>query len=130
MASKEYNKQRYWERMNAAKEYLGGVCKHCGSSDNLELDHIDRHTKEFVVSQYGRSVSKDKFWDEVNKCQLLCKSCHIKKGYESEDIIKAEHGGFSMYQRHKCRCDICVEAYNKKAREYKREWRARKKALA
>lgn len=68
---------KYRKRMDEAIEYLGGKCK-CGSTHKLELDHIDPTTKSFAVAKRW-SVSKEIFWAEVKKCQLLCIPCHITK---------------------------------------------------
>ena len=74
----EHQKNRYHTLLNLAKEYLGNHCVECGSIENLEFDHIDPTTKLFVVSTGYKYASK-RFWDEVDKCQLLCTDCHLKK---------------------------------------------------
>ena len=61
---------------------LGGQCVSCGTTDNLEFDHINPLDKSFTISGYLASTNAcelEKVLEEVNKCQLLCKQCHRKK---------------------------------------------------
>lgn len=64
--------------LNEAKEKLGGKCVWCGITENLEFDHIDDAIKEHNVGNAVRNT-KEVFWKEVGKCQLLCVECHNKK---------------------------------------------------
>lgn len=78
-----------WRRLRA--EYLADkFCVRCGSTRELEIDHIDPSTK-----------TTSKFWmmgrarreAELAKCQVLCKPCHIKKTHlEDGQIYKREWG--------------------------------------
>jgi 5-methylcytosine-specific restriction endonuclease McrA len=63
-------KQRYLE-------YLGGKCVECGSTDDLEFDHVDPQTRSFCVG--FNSKSEDQVFQELTKCQLLCHTCHLVK---------------------------------------------------
>lgn len=61
---------------------LGGQCVSCGTTDNLEFDHINPLDKSLNLSGYLASKNAcqlEKVLEEVNKCQLLCQECHIKK---------------------------------------------------
>jgi hypothetical protein len=64
--------------LNEAKEKLGGECLWCKTKENLEFDHIDDAIKSENVGNAVRNTRKV-FWEEVEKCQLLCKNCHNKK---------------------------------------------------
>jgi hypothetical protein len=66
------------ELLNEAKEKLGGKCVCCGTLENLEFDHIDDAKKEHNVANAVRNT-REVFWNEVEKCQLLCVKCHNKK---------------------------------------------------
>ena len=70
--------ERRKELLEEAKEKLGGKCISCGVTKNLEFDHIDDAKKEYNVSNAVRNT-KEIFWEEVAKCQLLCVKCHNKK---------------------------------------------------
>jgi len=75
---KTYHQKRYADRRREMIVFLGGICVSCGSKDNLQFDHIDPSTKCFAI------MSKwTKEWHEIekelNKCQLLCASCHLNK---------------------------------------------------
>lgn len=68
-----------------------GPCQQCGSTENLEIDHIDPKTKNPVLQyKIGQTSAKQKIWNldkkrrelELAKCQVLCKPCHIIKTRE------------------------------------------------
>jgi len=129
MEREEYNKymrenhlNRYYRLRKKAIEYLGGKCVECGSVEKLEIDHIERAEKELDCSKL-LSVSEKTFWNELNKCQLLCKSCHNKKTTEElgKKIAKGTHGTLSSYRY--CHCSLCKEV----KRNYQRQWRIKRK---
>ena len=86
---------------------LNGPCKCCGSTVNLEIDHIiphktnnHRNLKIFLRPKLRQDA-------ELAQCQVLCCSCHrAKSGFENR---KFEHG-LNLYNRHGCRCQICKAA--------------------
>jgi hypothetical protein len=96
-------KRRAW-----AEEQLGGKCVRCGSTENLQFDHIDPATKTQAISRMWGSAEA-LLLAELQKCQLLCKPCHQAKTSEI-GWSKAEHGSESMYGYHHCRCEVCVAA--------------------
>lgn len=101
-AQKEY--QRLWMAKRRADFFNGKVCVLCGSTEELELDHIDPSTKEhhsiWSWSETRRSV-------ELAKCQVLCFACHLKKSIaEQQSRAKKIHGTMAEYKRG-CRCDFC-----------------------
>lgn len=107
---KEYMLSRHHRRMAEAKEALGGVCSECGSTDQLQFHHTDPDTKSFTIGKQAAGVSEKRFRAELEKCVLLCKSCHT-------ELHKThEHGTITMYNNHKCRCEECREI----ARQYRR----------
>ena len=59
-------------------ERMGGKCVECGSTETLEFDHIDPSTKSFNISG-GYHKPREVLEEELSKCQLLCKACHIEK---------------------------------------------------
>lgn len=73
-----YMLKRYHQRRSEAIEFLGGRCTKCDSTENLEIDHINPTEKKYNIGKIW-SYSKDKFWAEIKKCQLLCKTCHKNK---------------------------------------------------
>lgn len=70
--------ERRKELLSEAKLFLGGKCAWCGIAENLEFDHIDDSKKEHNVGNAVRNT-REVFWNEVGKCQLLCVSCHNKR---------------------------------------------------
>ena len=73
-----YNLARYNKRMAEAIEILGGACVVCGSTEELQLDHLNPSTKKFNVAKLW-STNQENFLNELTKCQLLCFSCHQLK---------------------------------------------------
>jgi len=73
--NKEKISEYYKERKSYCLEYLGGKCVKCGTTHNLEFDHIKRDTKKYNIT---RKVDKtfDNLKEELDKCQLLCVDCH------------------------------------------------------
>ena len=67
-------------------EYLGGKCVGCGecNPDLLQFDHIDRSKKEFNISKKCDLVL-EKIIPELDKCQLLCNTCHAIKTRSNQD---------------------------------------------
>lgn len=94
--------QRNWIRKRRAAYFNGKSCAHCGSTSELELDHIDRTKK---LSHNVWSWSAPRRAAELAKCQVLCSDCHLKKSLAERP--KPKHGG-GMY-KHGCRCDKCVQ---------------------
>jgi 5-methylcytosine-specific restriction endonuclease McrA len=103
-----YNKAWRQARRERLVEMLGGKCARCGTTDDLEFDHIDPESKRFAV---GESLSRrwDELVEEALKCQLLCKAkCHREKG--AEDRPELVHGRYYTYWYHRCRCPACRRA--------------------
>ena len=127
-SNKEYMRtymlERYHRRRAEAIIQLGGCCKKCGDKEDLDIDHIDPKTKSFTLSQCG-SASEERWQNELKKCQLLCKNCHIKKTLKDKGQLSARenHGTLSSYKY--CRCDLCRAANS----EYLRQYRIKKKEI-
>lgn len=73
-----YMKKRWEKRRALAVEHLGGECNRCGELEGFDFDHIDPSTKIMSIAR-ASSRSEVFFWEEVAKCQLLCKPCHLEK---------------------------------------------------
>lgn len=79
---KQREYQRQWKAARRAEFFKDKVCVRCGSTKNLELDHIDRSTK---VSHNIWSWSKKRREAEIEKCQVLCRDCHKAKSLKFGD---------------------------------------------
>jgi len=73
-----YNLARYNKRKAEAIKILGGACVICGSTEELQFDHLNPSTKKFALGKLWSSAQVD-FLEELSKCQLLCFSCHQLK---------------------------------------------------
>lgn len=74
-----YRRKAYTEDRERAVKELGGVCQQCGSESYLEFDHIDPSTKTLELCRVWGQRSWKRIREELDKCQLLCKSCHKEK---------------------------------------------------
>lgn len=115
-----YMKERAKKRVIAAKEQLGAKCIQCGSTEDLQFDHIDPTTKLFTLAK-GSSFSEQRWQAELAKCQLLCQTCHTSKTLNDLGRIPAKdnHGTASCYVHARCRCELCVEGNRLRSRRYK-----------
>ena len=78
----EWAKRNYDENRRYFIDKLGGQCVSCGSTDDLEFDHINPLDKSLNVSNklgLKNAYQLEELIEEVDKCQLLCEDCHRKK---------------------------------------------------
>jgi len=73
------------ERRQYLEEYLGGKCVRCGATERLDFDHIIPADKSYTIGSNITCFSLEELILEVDKCQLLCRPCHIQKGRENGD---------------------------------------------
>lgn len=117
---RSYQLARYRSLMQEARERLGSRCVICGTTENLEIDHIDPSTKLFTFG--GKRPSREVWEAELTKCQLLCHDHHLEKTSLEQRI--ETHGTWGPYKRG-CRCEECIALVRKYYREYKRRNKAR-----
>lgn len=119
----EYAARYRSKRRLQIKEFLGSRCAICGSDHDLEVDHINPNQKSFTISN-RLQIRWELMQAELEKCQLLCKPCHLAKtaaeqtGRVPHNKGKWVHGSITGYQKG-CRCLDCKEvqaAYKKKLR--------------
>ena len=99
---KSYMNDRWKKRRAKAEARLGGKCIVCGSTEELEFDHIDPSTKTTTIGR-ASSMNDEKFWKEVDKCQLLCVVHHRSKTSSEQSV---EHGG-GLSGKKNCKCKPC-----------------------
>lgn len=95
---------------------LGGFCAHCGTTEDLDFDHVDSASKAFAISVGIRDgYSKARLLAELRKCQLLCDPCHREKSNKCGEtgggwnkVLNPEHGTAVRYGKGwDCRCPAC-----------------------
>jgi hypothetical protein len=101
-------KRKQWEQENKAainakrrerkaqhREHLvnmlGGKCCGCGTTENLQFDHLDRTTKCFNIGN-NLAAKLEKLEEEARKCQLLCQECHQLKTLINHDCEHITYG--------------------------------------
>lgn len=64
-------------------EKLGGKCFKCGENKFYLLDfhHRNPEEKEGELSDFSKGYNLDKFFEELQKCDLLCANCHREYHY-------------------------------------------------
>lgn len=111
-----YMLNRYHSRRTEAIAILGGSCVRCGTTEDLQIDHIDPRTKTMDIGHLW-SIAKSRYLKELQLCQLLCVAHHREKTGNEQSV---PHGG-GLTGKRNCLCKLCKP---KKA-EYQRERRAR-----
>jgi 5-methylcytosine-specific restriction endonuclease McrA len=91
------NYQNAWmkRRRLRAIALLGGHCAECGSTENLQVDHVDPESKDPLL----RALKTASFWSwawhrieaELAKCQVLCLPCHKVK--TAGEAVRGERHG-------------------------------------
>lgn len=104
--------RKWMAERRAAWFAANGPCRHCGSSERLELDHIDPSTK---VTHAVWSWTEERRNAELAKCQPLCHACHLEK--TRQQLRRPITHGRTGYKRG-CRCDACRVA----TVDYNRTW--------
>jgi hypothetical protein len=74
---------RKWMANRRSEYFKDKKCVECGSTEHLELDHIDPETKE---NHAIWSWSEERRNKELKKCQVLCKKCHREKSNKENKI--------------------------------------------
>lgn len=120
-----YYLARYYTKRAWMISELGGKCARCGSTEGLEIDHIDASTKTLDVSRCW-ALSPEKIKEELKKCQVLCGDHHKQKSLEDGDCASglSRHGTIHMYCKFKCRCEACcivTSEYKRNRRRLRRE---------
>jgi len=99
-----YMDNRYRKRRQEILDKLGNVCAYpgCGSTAELEIDHIDAKKKSFNIGKRLAGIAK---------CQLLCKKHHTNKSIFDcgKKPARNTHGTHSALRYCKPICDVCRE---------------------
>ena len=88
LKNKELTKKRALEHKRRDQEWFKElkskeVCKECGEStyELLDYHHRDPSTKVTTVSDMLGRYGRPKVLEEMAKCDVLCKQCHMKHHY-------------------------------------------------
>lgn len=78
--------QRRWNARRRAEWLEGRCCADCGSTNDLELDHVVPGEKvEHRVWTWTR-VRRER---ELAKCVARCRRCHVAKGVRSGELRRS-----------------------------------------
>jgi 5-methylcytosine-specific restriction endonuclease McrA len=95
--------RRAWVARRRAAFFADKGCTLCGSTEGLEIDHVDPTAK---VNHKIWSWSAARREAELAKCRVLCRRCHIDR--HAEELRKPlTHGTVNGYVRKGCRCTAC-----------------------
>lgn len=113
--------QRKWiARRRSAWLSANGPCVKCGSTEHLEVDHIDPETK---VNHNVWSWKEERRLGELAKCQILCYDCHKNKTRE-QFTYPLIHGTALAYGKKGCRCRVCKDGHAEARRVYRAKLKA------
>lgn len=112
-----YKARRHRARREQAIRELGGCCVDCGTTDNLEFDHVDASTKLLDIGSLS-SYSEARLQAELRKCVLRCVPCHVTKTVR-EDLPTVTHGG-GLSGKKNCPCPACRARKAEYQRRYRR----------
>lgn len=101
-------------------QYKGGQCELCGYNKPVmsafDFHHRDPKEKDFTIS--GKSWNFEKLRAEVDKCQLLCKICHVElhdaawqAGRIERTVVNRK---YRQIQEVVCRCGTSFESKDKR----------------
>lgn len=129
MPYKDPEAQREYQRAWAAKRRAASraafladkSCARCGSTEDLELDHVNPADK---VSHRIWTWSEKRRVAELAKCQVLCKPCHDRKCGLDGFADRTPRHGRGRYDKG-CRCAICTAANTEHAQRVRRNQRTR-----
>jgi 5-methylcytosine-specific restriction endonuclease McrA len=115
--------QRQFQRERNARirrSWLEGkACRQCGSTERLEVDHIDPADK---ISHNVWSWTEARRAAELQKCQVLCHVCHKLKS--AAELRKPIHHGTPWGYQKGCRCRPCTDAFVGATRERRKRRKA------
>lgn len=117
---REYQREWMTKRRQEWIDSKGGCCTKCGSTDSLEVDHIDPKLKTMHTASIWGRAEHIRF-AELENCQVLCYDCHLEKTIAQRK--PTTHGTYQMYQNHKCRCSVCRKYQSNKMKKYREDKR-------
>jgi hypothetical protein len=104
-------------------------CVICKNTKNLEIDHINKKDK---VSHKFWLWSKQRREEELKKCQVLCRKCHVEKTIRESSLSNDIHTA-SAYKTKRCLCFKCFDHYRisriKSDLEYNQKRREKRRLL-
>jgi hypothetical protein len=108
--------QRQWNAARRAQYVAaaGGACKRCGSTVDLEFAGFKR-------LRISWSWAPARLEAALAQCELVCRGCRIGP-------VEIRHGTSHGYERHRCRCPLCVEWRRLDGQRYRERRRARERA--
>jgi len=109
----EYLHDSYHNQRAFLYAWLGGKCVRCGTTENLEIDHIDWRLKEKNMGRLWPAKRRAEMMLELAKCQLLCYEHHKEK--TAQDLRERQLGSFTHgtvygWMKAKCVCEVCYSA--------------------
>lgn len=82
--------QREWIARRRAEFFSDKSCLHCGTTERLELDHVDPESKVHHAIWSWSAVRREA---EIAKCQILCHDCHLAKSKANGDLTRNKLSG-------------------------------------
>ena len=114
------NKNRMLQKIKEDMQSKGCAVCGCFDIERLECDHPDRKNKIGKVldpHQWNGNTSAEDLWNEYQKCQVLCSTCHV---------LQPSHNAFrgADSSQIEAMSSYSTEYMAKKQREYKEKMQA------
>lgn len=116
-ARRKYHRE--WMARRRAEFFSGRQCVKCGSTEQLELDHIEPATKTHHAIWSWSTARREA---EIAKCQVLCSGCHKAKTFSVDlPAIRGYDPDAHNRSRYRkgCRCPTCSESQASYCRQYR-----------
>ena len=108
----------YWRIRTKMRliDYKGGQCQRCGYNKPIpgayDFHHRDPEQKDFGIS--GKTKSFESLKAEVDKCDLLCRTCHAEVHHEIVEKRRIEHGLPHLQVMLTCANENCRKIFTRK----------------
>lgn len=93
----------------------GGSCQRCGYNKRIpgayDFHHRNPEEKDFGIG--GKTKSFELLKEEVEKCDLLCRTCHAEVHHEIVEQRRKEHGLPHMQVMLTCQNDNCKKVFTR-----------------
>jgi len=110
-------KMRERARANRRAYFKRKFCAYCKAGKDLQMHHVNPAEK---ISNSIWTWAEKRRNAELEKCIVLCASCHKKVHYAMK-----KHGTFYAYKKG-CRCEECRAVMAAQTRRYRARKRAEK----
>ena len=90
----KYTRPNVESKMQEIHQYqLEKGCADCGYNTHpaaLEFDHLPNTEKKFNIGEEMGNYSREKLWEEIEKCDVVCANCHAIRTATRRNRVQIE----------------------------------------